>query len=282
MSLYEPGQSFEDSDTLDSAPHSDRPSYLPDCIPDDQISDRLKEETRFWTIKQILSIESAEAFLEAEDVRERLYQSGVLEDMGLNPKAPKHKSLGGHGTKVSIFGLLIDDKLKENLSPKAVSDKRVLAVAGMLHDIGKLEPSINEVVMSDSKWGEDALIAWQIIKRHPVIGAEVVYAMPGLRSPEEMINVANAIYQHHENYDGTGYHRISGNNICREGRILRMADAVDAMSEPRTYKEPMSPLNIMRELEKNGRMYDPAMLETIGRIRRISGIFSKVRNIQSS
>lgn len=280
MSTRELNRPSEDFDFSDSPRFSDRPSYLPEGIEDEMIPGPLKEETQYWTTGkgQKLSEESAYALMEAEAIMTGLLQSGTLEAMGLNPYAPKHQSLNGHGTRVAVHTLLINDHLTTYYSPSRASDPRVLAVSGLLHDIGKLKPEINKVVMSDAKWGEEALMAWEIIKQHPEVGAEIAYAMPGLESGGERIRVANAIYQHHENYDGTGYHRIKGKDICPEARIIRLADAIDAMGEPRPYKDPMAPLSIMAEIEKNHRMYDPEILVIIRKIRRISGVFSIHRN----
>lgn len=266
-------------DDLEEPNISETPSYWPKSIPEHMIPRPLKEETKFWTTGkgQKLTDRSAYALAEAEAIMTGLVKSGIMQEMGLNLDAPKHMSIKGHSTRVAVHALLTNDKLEKYHSPSQSTNPRALALAGLLHDIGKLHPKINRIVMSDAKWGEDALMAWEIIKQHPTIGAEVVYAMPGFDTLRERMTVANAVYEHHENFDGTGYHGLMGRKICPEGRILRLVDTIDAIGEARTYKgEEPTPI-IMTEVEKNSRMFDPEVYVVAKKIQESSGVFSRHR-----
>jgi HD-GYP domain-containing protein (c-di-GMP phosphodiesterase class II) len=76
--------------------------------------------------------------------------------------------------------------------------------------------------------------------------------------------IINAIYQHHERYDGKGYPQgISGENIALSARILSVADTIDAMVSERPYRGTISRDAVLRELEAEaGRQFDPEIGKT--------------------
>lgn len=262
--------------------HSDRPSYLPDVCDSESIPDSLKNETYYWTTGrgQVLSEESALALLESEAIMTGLYQSDALKNMNLDVTLHGSQSIKRHCTRVAVLSLLINDNLKR-FNPtscmKVVADSRILAMAAMLHDIGKLDPEINRVTMSKEKYQKKAS-EWEIIKRHPVIGSELAVTMPGFESQTERLRVAEAVYQHHERFDGSGYHHTTGNKITREAAILAVADTVDAMGEPRSYKGPIPTRRVMSELDRCHTQFHPKILHIMRRMRSVSGIFVKHRN----
>ena len=103
-----------------------------------------------------------------------------------------------------------------------------LAVAGVLHDIGKLKLSgyvsgkENPLVVEEIKY----------VRRHPQLGCEALHNQ-GYSS-----FVLEAIYYHHENYDGSGYpQNLQGEEIPLGSRILRVCDTYAALTEKRPYRE---------------------------------------------
>lgn len=108
-----------------------------------------------------------------------------------------------------------------------------LAVAGFLHDIGKLDISIDIINKPDKLTTEEFIE----IQKHPE------NAVARLRySTHIMPSVIYGIRSHHEKYDGTGYpHGQSEDNIPLYGRILAIADIFDAITSSRSYRPAWSP-----------------------------------------
>ena len=124
-------------------------------------------------------------------------------------------------------------------------------ISGLLHDVGKIAvPS--EIL---SKPGKISQYEFSIIKNHSQIGYDI------LQRIEFPWPVAQAVLQHHERIDGSGYPEgLKGDQIILEARILGVADVVEAMSSHRPYR-PALGLNVALEeiLRGIGKVYDPAV-----------------------
>jgi PAS domain S-box-containing protein/putative nucleotidyltransferase with HDIG domain len=133
-----------------------------------------------------------------------------------------------------------------------------LSVAGVLHDIGK----INVPAEILSKPGKLSKIEYEIIKSH----AEVSFAI--LRGIEFPWPVAVAIVQHHERMDGSGYpFGLSGPDIILEARILAVADVVEAMASHRPYRPSLGIEKALGEISRNrGILYDPEAVDVCVRL----------------
>ncbi len=94
------------------------------------------------------------------------------------------------------------------------------------------------------------------IKTHPVKGTEL------LKPLEFLKNILPYIKHHHERYDGKGYPEgLSENNIPALARILTVADAFDAMTSERPYRDAMPEDQALKELEENtGSQFDPQVV----------------------
>jgi len=129
-----------------------------------------------------------------------------------------------HGEIVSRLAVLTAKALGE--------DERFqqdMAVAGMLHDIGKLE--LADVIYGNR---EDimAVERSKYVRMHPALGIDVL-RKEGVYSEEIISYIAN----HHENCDGTGYpHHIEGEEIPYGARILRVCDVFAALVSNRSYR----------------------------------------------
>lgn len=128
-----------------------------------------------------------------------------------------------------------------------------LITAGNLHDIGKIAISCdvlnNEGFLSEADWTE--------IERHP----EISYSI--LSTINNYASLANIILSHHERFDGTGYPKgLKGREIPFQSRILAIADAYEAMTEGRPYREAISPDEAIVQLRRgaNGQ-FDPDLVE---------------------
>lgn len=120
--------------------------------------------------------------------------------------------------------------LEGHLSEKEIE---LLHLAAPLHDIGKLMVD-NSILHKAGKLTDEELIS---MKEHPSHAVKILK-----NSNREIIKVAKIIaYEHHENYDGTGYPRgIKGEAIHIYARIVAIADVLDALTHKRCYKEAWS------------------------------------------
>lgn len=136
---------------------------------------------------------------------------------------------------------------------------RVLAWAGLLHDIGKL--AVPDAVLR--KPGRLSAAERRLVQSHPERGAQIVAPLRVLGSA-----VAPLIIAHHERVDGTGYpHGIAGDEIPLGARILAVADSYDAIIGERAYRPGRSHAEALAELRRcAGTQFDPAVVEAFVRV----------------
>ncbi len=127
---------------------------------------------------------------------------------------------------------------------------RGIFLAGLIHDIGK----INIPAEILSKPGKLTALEMQFIKTHPQAGYDII---KGIEFPWP---IAEAILQHHERLDGSGYPRgLSAEAVIVEARILAVADVTEAMTAHRPYRPALGLDAALAEIETGkGRLYDPA------------------------
>jgi hypothetical protein len=175
------------------------------------------------------------------------------------------KASRGHSERVRVFTDLIADELK---IPDAARNR--LRWAALLHDIGKLEVAPTLLNKPAAPTADE----WVILRRHPEEGARLVASLlPWLGE------WGQAVVQHHERFDGTGYpHGLKGTNISRAARIVAVADVYEVMTAPRPYKKSMSIAAARRELVRvAGTQLDPVIVRaflnvSVGRLWRTIGI----------
>jgi HD-GYP domain-containing protein (c-di-GMP phosphodiesterase class II) len=124
-----------------------------------------------------------------------------------------------------------------------------IKIAGLMHDIGKI--GIAESILNK----KEKLTAdeWKELERHPEIGYRI------LSSVNEFSEIAEYVLGHHEKWDGSGYPKgLGGQKIPLQSRIIAVADAFDAMTSERTYKEKISEKEAVDELRRGaGKQFDP-------------------------
>jgi HAMP domain-containing protein len=127
-----------------------------------------------------------------------------------------------------------------------------LKKAADLHDIGKIGVS-DSVLLKPAKLSPEEFAE---IKRHPGKSGEIVNYLGFLR------DVVPIVEGHHERYDGNGYPRgLRGENIPRGARILAVADAYDAMTSSRAYRNAMDhDVATDRLKEGAGSQWDPEIV----------------------
>jgi PAS domain S-box-containing protein len=130
-----------------------------------------------------------------------------------------------------------------------------IAASSPLHDVGKV--GIPDAVLL--KPGPLSEREWHIMKLHTKIGAEVL-AVSGSSSNKTWLVMARIIaLQHHERYDGSGYPGgLKGESIDLAARIVSLADAYDAITSKRVYKEARSHADArVRIVMASGSHFDP-------------------------
>jgi putative nucleotidyltransferase with HDIG domain len=166
----------------------------------------------------------------AEDVRElylRLQRSIGQSLLGLaNALEAKDPHTRGHSERVGALSRRI--ALAMGLPPAEVE---MIAQGGLLHDIGKIgvpEPILRKRGALDA--GE-----WSVMRRHPLIGAQIVAPF------ECLAGAAAVIRHHHERLDGSGYpDGLVGAAIPLGARIVAVADVFDALTSERPYRVALS------------------------------------------
>ncbi|MDK2882884.1 MAG: hypothetical protein PWP58_1220 [Bacillota bacterium] len=131
-------------------------------------------------------------------------------------------------------------------------------LAGLLHDVGKIGIRENILLKPTPLTPEDR----KEIQSHPEIGARI---LEPARFPAAVIA---AVRHHHEDYGGGGYPAgLQGEEIPLLARIIRVADAYDAMTSARPYRKALTPQEAREELKRCiGRQFDRRVVEAFLRI----------------
>ena len=160
----------------------------------------------------------------------------------------------GHSERVAIYTEEI--ARRSGYEGKRLNDIYIMA---LLHDVGKI--GVPRAIIN--KPGKLTDEEFDVIKTHPVIGAQI------LSNIREMPELSTGARWHHERYGGGGYpDGIRGEDIPEQARIIAVADAYDAMTSKRSYRDALPQDVVRSEIEKGrGSQFDPRfadiMLEMI-------------------
>ncbi|OGX53102.1 MAG: hypothetical protein A2321_00080 [Omnitrophica WOR_2 bacterium RIFOXYB2_FULL_45_11] len=159
----------------------------------------------------------------------------------------------GHSERVADYAREI--AVKMGLPEEKIKLLREIA---SIHDIGKL--GISENILNKKEKLTDEEMA--LIRNHPLTGEEI---LKPLRISDEMLS---AVRSHHERHDASGYpDKMNGDNINIFAAIVSAADAYDAMTSCRAYRQPLSKEEAKLELKKHsGTQFNPKVIEAFLRI----------------
>jgi putative nucleotidyltransferase with HDIG domain len=154
----------------------------------------------------------------------------------------------GHSERVSAYSMAIARHLGLNFD-----DVFHVRIAAILHDVGKL--GIKDGILNKPGGLTDE--EYEIMRRHPDIGAQIMTPISKLKS------IIPGIRNHHETWDGNGYpDKLVGEQIPMVARIIGVADTFDAMTTNRPYQKAM-PLSHVTEKMRSmaGTRFDPRVVD---------------------
>lgn len=161
---------------------------------------------------------------------------GILKSL-VNALEAKDLYTGKHSERVTRYAVQIARRLG-----CPADQVETLQTVGYLHDIGKIG-------LADNILNKPGLLTYEefeIVKKHPSLGESIVEEL-GLSPDERAI-----IRHHHERWDGDGYpDGLAGKEIPLMARIIMVADAFDAMTSKRAYRDTMSKAEALQELTAN-------------------------------
>ena len=156
----------------------------------------------------------------------------------------------GHSERVAGTSVALAQEL--DLSDKDIEN---IEYTALLHDIGKIGIADNILGKNSSLTDKE----FDKIKEHTIMGAKIIEPVDFLKNSYE------AIYHHHERYNGDGYpDGIKEKDIPLSARIIAVADAYDAMGSDRPYRKKLSKDKILKELkDQAGKQFDPEIVKAL-------------------
>ena len=156
----------------------------------------------------------------------------------------KDKYTHGHSARVAGYSKMI-----AKMVGKDEKECEEIYYAALLHDIGKIGVS-DEIINKNGKLTPEE---YEAIKQHTVIGKQI------LSSIVEFPHLSIGANHHHERFDGRGYpDKLKGDDIPELARIIAVADAYDAMTSKRSYRDPLPQATVRQILiEEMGAQFDP-------------------------
>lgn len=182
--------------------------------------------------------------------REVVKKTAELESLSLHVVHTLAKTIDAKDAYTNGHSERVADYSKEIARRYGLDEDRQeeIYVMGLLHDVGKI--GIPDTVIN--KPGRLTDEEYEMIKSHPVKGAEI------LATVSEMPKLVTGARWHHERYDGSGYpDGLKGDDIPEEARIIAVADAYDAMTSHRSYRDVIPQDHVKSEIEKGmGTQFD--------------------------
>ena len=139
-----------------------------------------------------------------------------------------------------------------DLSLKDIND---ITYAGNHHDVGKL--LISQKILN--KPGKLTHEEFQIMKKHPIFSFVI------LKENNISKEICDLVKYHHENYDGTGYFGLKGNDIPLGARIIKVCDVYDALVSERPYRRALTMKDAFTIMDHSSNEFDPEIYKAFKR-----------------
>jgi len=217
--------------------------------------------------------EAVERTLERADrsereLRERLLAPTLTSALA-NAIEAREQGMRGHCERLTLLAMRLS--LALGFGEEEIETVRLGA---LLHDIGKI--GVPDAVLSKaaSLTPEET----ELMQAHTVIGDNMLAPIHVLAAVRPIVR------HHHERWDGSGYpDGLEGEEIPLGARIMAVADAVEAMSASRAYREPLPEPAIVRELERGrGSQWDPTVVDLVLKLIETDAISFSAEGLQIS
>ncbi len=155
----------------------------------------------------------------------------------------------GHSTRVAEYAR----EIAKRTGYYSQAELKNIYMMGLLHDVGKIGIP-DSIINKPARLSSDE---FEQIMNHPVLGARI------LQNIREFPELKTGARWHHERYDGNGYpDGLKGEEIPEKARIIAVADAYDAMTSRRSYRDILSQETVRSEIEKGkGTQFDPVFAD---------------------
>lgn len=196
-------------------------------------------------LEREVSIQTARAEAKRRQV-ERLSEE-VMRTLA-NTIDAKDPYTNGHSLRVAKYSKEIAKR-----AGKTKTQQKEIYEMALLHDIGKIGVP-DTIINKDTRLTDEE---YEAIKQHPAIGSDI------LKTIEEIPEIMIGARWHHERYDGRGYpDRLAGTEIPEAARIIGVADAYDAMTSKRSYRNILSQEVVRGEIERGKcTQFDPVFAD---------------------
>ena len=184
-------------------------------------------------------------FEDLEDLKEATI------DLAAQALDARDQAIASHCARVAELAIRLTQQL--DLGRREVE---LMHKAGLLHDLGMIGVR-DDILNKPGPLSEDE---WEIMRRHPDIGADMIRWHPDLAA------VTPLVRHHHERWDGSGYPAgLRGDVIPVGARILAVAESFDTITNERIYRaKTLSSVDAIRDISEHvGSWYDRAVVDTL-------------------
>jgi putative nucleotidyltransferase with HDIG domain len=200
---------------------------------------------------EMLTIQGSQAAIAIQNaLLVRDIEDGYLSTLAVlaNALEARDSETQGHCERLAKHAVLIAEAMGVQ-----GDDVEGIRVGGLLHDIGKIGTPDN-ILKKPAKLTDEE---YDIIKRHPAVGAKILEPIPRLAKASPIVR------HHHERFDGNGYpDGLRGTEIPLGARIVTVADAFEAMTANRPYRSGQSVVYSLEELQRHrGTQFDPMVVD---------------------
>ncbi|MBQ7920696.1 MAG: response regulator [Lachnospiraceae bacterium] len=212
---------------------------------------RVSRILKLTRLQKFLQFEVEEQTRRAEDRRRQVEQLSeeIMKTLASTIDA-KDRYTNGHSLRVAMYSKEIARRC--GMSKR---EQKEIYHMGLLHDIGKIGVP-DTIINKRDKLSEEE---YEAIRQHPKIGSDI------LKTIQQIPDIMVGARWHHERFDGTGYpDGLKGLDIPEYARIIGVADAYDAMTSKRSYRDILPQEVVRSELENGkGSQFDPVFAEVM-------------------
>ncbi len=217
----------------------------------------VRDETLYWVLILavftvfVVMLTNTFAAIRYRRLHERYHTWRSLTEQSMRTVAntidAKDEYTSGHSYRVAVISRMLAQK-----AGMSRTEQENIYYMGLLHDIGKIGISDSTL----NKKGKLTEAEWEQIKKHPSMGGDI------LKDITTIPDIECGARYHHERWDGNGYGEgIKGEEIPLVARIICVADAYDAMSTARCYRDKFEDSRIIEELRNcSGTQFDPSLV----------------------